>query len=318
MHDLEVPKSHINLHLARWPQARSSQLSPRDPPSTPPTRHNFFESLTAIERKSRPGDFLLVHFSGHGTRRDTLYKDLKSDTTHDELLCFLDTDIADVELGKRLDELCENGLVVLVTLDCCFSGGATRLGQEFRVRCMPRDKPSVKDTCQAEPQASTPEEDNVPLTASWNVRNASLGRGWLHRERHYNVLAACQEHELAWEHRDPGKRWGGLLTSSLIDCYRELQTCRDPITYSRIQGALEAFVKRKLNKQQPIMIGNPHRVLFGSQISNTYGSTGGHMSTQPCQLICCSHATEWLRSSGTQRSSTLRLVGVRSPFAMKE
>lgn len=270
--DLNFPKSQIKLHLARQPRGRSSVFSHSDPKSTPPTRQNFLESLRWVERNSRHGDFLLIHFSGHGDRVSTSYKDLKSGTGQDELLWFLDEPITDVDLGNRLDELSGNGLVILVTLDCCFSGGATKFGQKFRIRCMPKDKMLAENSYEPQQQPRPQEGNEASRTGSWNTRNARISRGWLYRKRRYNVMAACQEHEWALEQASPDGKYGGLLTTCLVDCYRNLRASKETITYATIQDALEASIKQKSwnsNKQQPMMIGDPRRVLFGSHISNS-------------------------------------------------
>ena len=81
--------------------------------------------------QSKPGDWIVFSFSGHGTQLRTDMPPLDEVDDHkDEVLVTADTDpkkgpvIVDDELNVLLSQL--KGRTVLVLLDCCHSGTATR------------------------------------------------------------------------------------------------------------------------------------------------------------------------------------------------
>jgi len=258
---LKLPKSNIRLHLSRDPR---TPLIEKDPPSLPSTFWEFVDSLDYIRRKARPGDFVHIHFSGHGNREITLHDDKKSKTDHDERLCFADdNEMTDVMFGEKLDELAAPpyNLTLLVTLDCCFSGGMTRDGHYSGVR----SKPSSQVI------AINPRGYSTGPSLSSSSRDATLRKSWLYRDRAYNVIAACQPHEKSIECSDPasGNRIHGALTSTLISQLENLREQRSFITYSVFQEILESALEGTfghITKQKPMLIGPKNRLLFLSSV----------------------------------------------------
>ncbi|TGJ85100.1 hypothetical protein E0Z10_g3655 [Xylaria hypoxylon] len=257
---LKIPKSNIRLHLSRDPH---TPLTAKDPPSLPPTYWEFFDSLDHIRSKARPGDFVHIHFSGHGNREITQHNDKKSKTDQDERLCFVDNELTDVTFGERLDELAAPpyNLTLLVTLDCCFSGGMTRDGHYSAVR----NKPSSQAI------ALHLRDYNTEPSMSSSSRDASLHKGWLYRDRAYNVIAACQPHEKSMESPDPasGNRVHGALTSTLISQLKHLRDQRSFMTYNVFQGIIESALKGtfgQITRQKPMLIGPRNRLLFLSSV----------------------------------------------------
>ncbi|RWA05600.1 hypothetical protein EKO27_g9504 [Xylaria grammica] len=258
---LKIPKSNIRLHLSRDPHF--TPLTAKDPPSLPPTFWEFLDSLDHIRREARPGDFVHIHFSGHGNREFTLHEDKKSKTDQDERLCFVDNEMTDVMFGEKLDELAAPpyNLTLLVTLDCCFSGGMTRDPRYSAVR----NKPSSQAI------ELHPRDYNTEPSMSSGSRDASLHKGWLYRDRAYNVIAACQPYEKSMETPDPasGNRVYGALTSTLISQLKHLRGQRSFMTYNVFQGILESALKGtfgKITQQKPMLIGPRNRLLFLSSV----------------------------------------------------
>lgn len=263
---LGVQETNIFLHIARDP---ASMASKQDPPSTSPTRANILASLDQVTAQASPGDFVLIHFSGHGDRERTVYPDKKSKSAQDELLCFInDEDLRDVEFGERLDNMAAspNQLVVLATLDCCFSGGATRGGKDYMLRCKPRSRFSMigsPATEEGEPDSVYPDD----IGRSRGMRDASLVQSWLYRDREYNAIAACQPYETAKERPDAEGRWHGVLTSCLVSSLTSIGRRRKFMTYKALDGILEVKISQKLGgkKQQPVQIGDQNRILFDAR-----------------------------------------------------
>ncbi|KAI8633999.1 caspase domain-containing protein [Xylariaceae sp. FL1651] len=257
---LKIPKSNIRLHLSRDPDI---PLSEKDPPSLLPTFWEFLDSLDHIRREARPGDFVHIHFSGHGNREITLHEDKKSKTDQDERLCFVDNEMTDVMFGEKLDELAAPpyNLTLLVTLDCCFSGGMTRDGQYSAVR----NKPSSQAIALHPRDYKT---EPIMLSSS---RDANLNKGWLYRDRAYNVIAACQPYEKSMEAPDPASenKIYGVLTSTLISQLKHLRDRRSFMTYNVFQGIVESALKGtfgQITQQKPMLIGPRNRLLFLSSV----------------------------------------------------
>lgn len=98
-----------------------------------PTKSRFIQALTNVETCVQPGDFLCTRFSGHGDRVPTIYKNLKTATAFDEVLCTLGEDIRSVEFGSILDRLVERSIALFVVLDCCHSVLISKFAAETRM-----------------------------------------------------------------------------------------------------------------------------------------------------------------------------------------
>jgi hypothetical protein len=93
------------------------------------TKENILTRLDKMITQSQAGDFLLFHFSGHGSQIRDLENDELKDHM-DELICPYDMNwddgfITDDMLGRLLEKL-PGGVHMEVILDCCHSGTGTR------------------------------------------------------------------------------------------------------------------------------------------------------------------------------------------------
>lgn len=252
---LGLPEENISLHLSANTSYTTRPSRQRPPNFKPGFATEFFRSLDHVRDHANPGDFVHIHFSGHGTRGPTRHPDIKSAAAQDERLCFFDNEVTDVEFGKKLDVMSEppHSLVLFVTLDCCFSGGASRWGNDTAVRCKPEDI-----SRRGEPS------ENVR-------RDATPRQSWLYRDRGYNVMAACQPYEKSAEGPDRSGYVHGAFTSHLISQLNNLGDHRAVTTYGRFQGVLETALKANLSKvttQKPMHLGPPNRMLFQSLTCN--------------------------------------------------
>ena len=103
-----------------------------------PTREAILSALAELAASAAAGDFIYIHFSGHGTRQIDLNGD-ESDGL-DEV--FLPADarpadagentipnaIVDEEIGAALHEIRKKGADVWIVIDSCFSGSGVRAG----------------------------------------------------------------------------------------------------------------------------------------------------------------------------------------------
>lgn len=274
-------ESNIRLHLASTPPGDATHATP-DPPSTKPSKTNIISSLNEVRDLASQGDFLLIHFSGHGDRRPTTFPERKTPLGQDELLCLVEGESwEDVEFGEKLDELSQK-LTVLVFLDCCFSGGATRQGHEYCVRHNPRDLEVEPGTASANfvqgDQCSQVLSDNNSGILR-GTRNATASDSWLYRERAYTVITSCQPFEEAKEKpiASRSNKWYGLMTSCLIQELTSLSPNFTDITYSSLHEILVAKVSEQLKfggsgPQRPMLIGKRNRILFESRLQDTKSS----------------------------------------------
>ncbi|RYP45317.1 hypothetical protein DL768_008320 [Monosporascus sp. mg162] len=244
---LNVPADHITVLTS------PDRLDECIGSNTYPTKANVVDALRKVAKRSNPGDFVYIHYSGHGDRRPTQYAELKKGPKHDEVLCTLEDDLSDVEFGGLLDHLVSRGLAVCVVLDCCHSGGASRLGLGASIRCRRA----------AEEAANGGQYDGARTR---DLRNAVPIQSWFYRPRGYNLIAACQPHETAVEWGGADGKIYGALTYHLIETFLSLQSSTEPITYGRLYEVLEAKCRSKL-KQQPMHLGDRSRVIFGSATS---------------------------------------------------
>lgn len=252
---LKVPPANTFLHAA--PDPTNTKLS--NTKYMPATKVSVRSSIQTVIQRAQEGDQILFHFSGHGAR----------DKARSEYLCFTDGDMRDTEFGKLLDSMTRKGKVTaVVTLDCCFSGGATRdhrpNDDHVLVRCKPEPDDDDYDDENDFIEAPHDEDDN-------SDRQAFLQKGQLYRDRYYTVMTACQPHEKCME-LVLGNCKRGIFTWSLISQLEKFYDksnahMQDLTTYEMLRGSLEATIHANCDaigksRQNPTLFGPQNRVLF--------------------------------------------------------
>lgn len=84
---------------------------------------NFISQVTVAIGCLEPGDFLVIHYSGHGSQSYDPHGD-EADG-YDEAICLYDGMVIDDDIRKALMAIPEGATVVLM-MDSCFSGSITR------------------------------------------------------------------------------------------------------------------------------------------------------------------------------------------------
>ncbi|MEH6517461.1 MAG: caspase family protein [Halioglobus sp.] len=116
------------------------ELSERPEAQDKPLRKNILAELELLASTSQKGDFIYLHFAGHGSRQPTQAGDSSETDGLDEI--FLPADaakwdkstgtvvnaITDNEVGTYLDQIRRRGAHVWVVFDSCHSGTMTRGG----------------------------------------------------------------------------------------------------------------------------------------------------------------------------------------------
>jgi hypothetical protein len=234
-----------------------------------PTRANVLNELDKWKNMPKqPCDVFIFHYSGHGDRRRTQHRSLKGFNAKDELLCTLNGEISDVELGNRLDELAKQGVTVIAILDCCHSGGLDRKMRRGKRRC--RNKDPATNELGDNPNNANDTRESGDRIKTLGTRDANIGQSYLYKHRGYNLIAACQPREYAcevWRGVDGVEKPHGALTYYLVKSMRSLEGSKEPVTYERLQGVLKAEIQSADDvEQQPRYLGDPNRILFSADI----------------------------------------------------
>ncbi|HSF63841.1 MAG TPA: caspase family protein, partial [Paracoccaceae bacterium] len=232
-----------------------------------------FADLTA---KVQPGDFVYLHFSGHGSQAPAGDPDAELDGL-DEL--FLPVDIGpwndsvgqvenalvDDEIGAMLDALTAKGADVWVVFDSCHSGTATRAApsgeDEVRMRQLPPEALGLapdqveEAATRALPAADPRDRPPAPVTAQGGQGQGSLV-----------AFFAAQTNEVTPEKNlpkgKPGRVPQGVFTYTLFEALAEYPGA----TYGQIaQEVLRKYSVKALARSTPLFEGDLDRTVFAGE-----------------------------------------------------
>ena len=200
-----------------------------------PTFDNVTSSLIQVTSSAKDGDFVYVHFSGHGTMREPL-KDASNlsiegmapvpskcsnPSTGDAALAILEVTteietryLRGEELASLIKMMVNKGLVVTLVLDCCFSGSVMR--DDSSTRYLKYD-PKVDA---AYPPASWVSTEDGASRAVY--RNASMRSNWLVDPDGYTILTACGPTETTEDLVDREGQRHGPLSYFLLRTFAKL------------------------------------------------------------------------------------------------
>lgn len=250
----KVPECRIRLLVSSPPNSRYDEDLP--------TYQNILNALDELRGRSRSGDRVLIHYSGHGGRIPALVPEIKP-TGFDEALVPVDIAeearyLRDVEIGLHLSRMLADGLHVTLVFDCCHADGAIRLRGVRGATAIDHDAPALASG------AGTRRE----LIEAWRALGGSPQRavrvtsGWFPNPRRYVLLAACREDQLAFERDFEAGGKNGVLTWLLLEAARRLgpqATCQQ--LHDRILGR----AKGPLRAQTPQLEGAAKRVFLGTE-----------------------------------------------------
>lgn len=233
-----------------------------------------FADLTA---RVQPGDFVYLHFSGHGSQSPALDPDSELDGL-DEI--FLPVDIGpwndtvgqvenalvDDEIGQMLDALTAKGADVWVVFDSCHSGTATRAApsgdDEVRTRQLPPEALGLapdqveEAATRALPGADADprERPPAPVTAQGGGQGSLV------------AFFAAQTNEVTPEKNlpkgKPGRVPQGVFTYTLFEALAEYPGA----TYGQIaQEVLRKYSVKALARSTPLFEGDLDRTVFAGE-----------------------------------------------------
>lgn len=280
VNDVYELKKHLDQ--ASEPAVRTFVLTaslPRDPASSHsieeaevwPTYNNVLNAIKQIDLEAKQGDYVYIHFSGHGTvfRPPLQFESGRSFTDHStgELaLNLLQDNVSTTrcmkgsELASLLRVLVNRKLVVTLVLDCCFSGCAKRSDTSVRfLDCDPQ--PVVAHS--SVPEQSLSPMNQCPRAAS---RDASLRNNWLINPEGYTIIAACGPTQLAKEALF-NNRSHGALSYFLATIFE-----RSGGIGGKIQHIYQALCNRFREEQEkdrlnqtPMLFGNKNLYFLGRE-----------------------------------------------------
>lgn len=243
--DAEIPKlSYSHLDAQRMAETLGKLYGPgnitllQDAAATKEAiRRAIYDDLAA---KSRPGDLVMIYFSGHGGRCADTSGDEEDGL--DEYLVPVEGRVADPEsmilddtLARWIQQL--DGRQVVLVLDACYSGGANR-GKNAKGLSRANARTGRLDFLDGELR-----------------RTKDLG------QKGTAVLAASEANQLAWELQDAD---GSVLTRFLLDAINDPKADlngdgRLTLTeaYQFVAPKVNAYVEMTyFTKQTPVLIDN--------------------------------------------------------------
>jgi hypothetical protein len=212
------------------------------------TRQNIIDGFRQHLAQARSDDVALFYYSGHGSQEDAPpeFWPFEPDKLDETLVCYDSRspgsfDLADKELGALIAEVAANGTHVVIILDCCHSGTATRaaLQPDVRIRRAPTDhRPRPLSSFLVQPSALPP---STRSTKKQTVDWVDLPDG-----KHV-VLSACRADETAKEYRIEGNV-RGAFSYFLQDA---LVKAGPSVTYRDLFKRVYTLVRNNVAEQTP-------------------------------------------------------------------
>jgi hypothetical protein len=247
--------------------------------ATRPTLAAIRAAFAEIAAKAQPGDFVYLHFSGHGSQAPAADASTELDGL-DELFLpvdigpwddstgHVDNALVDDEIGAMIDAIRAKGADVWAVFDSCHSGTVTRGApdgdDEVMMRQLPADALGVPEALMdaaAEQSRGLPdprERPAPPVDAAEAPEAEGMGS--------FIAFFAAQTNETTPEKRmpkgAPDRRSQGVFTYTIFETLAE----RPGITYRQLgQEVLRKYAVKNLTRTTPMFEGDLDRVVFGGE-----------------------------------------------------
>lgn len=256
---------HVDVLTASTPSDISSG-QPCEKPDLWPTYQNVISSLRNIIDKAGQGDFVYIHFSGHGTQVDARsFEEYSNKDTGDlALVLFDEVTVSGTryfhsrDLADLLNKMVERGLLVTLVLDCCFSGSVVRRDD--------REYDGIR-TITYDPAVDAAYPQRLDINLSLHVgckarRDARMLGNLLIDPDGYTILSACGPHEIAQELTLDGMKNGALSYFLVRTLVSQPNT---KITHQSIYDHLRMKFHVYWPRQTPMRYGNKYFSFFGKR-----------------------------------------------------
>lgn len=281
VHDVQEIKKHLesellnSVHIQMLTAPNSTIVEPDKPAEGSvlwPTYDNVISAFKKTHSLAKAGDFLYIHYSGHGTRAEPEPdRQFSNRFTGDLALVLLKKEEEDSKylwgriLAYWLNAMVDKGLVVTLVLDCCFSATVIRDMDEKNDDDDRDDDPTIRFLpYDAEIDSKYPmTRENSPGNGAdyFADRDASMQLNWLINPDGYTIIVACGPHELAKGiTSDDGQSYGALsylLLETFTQCGGLRQKNKNIYTH-----LCAMFLKYK-PQQNPVLFGNKNQGFFG-------------------------------------------------------
>ncbi|KAK4233730.1 caspase domain-containing protein [Achaetomium macrosporum] len=250
------PTSASILVLTATTPADQSSVRPLEEPTAWPTYDNVSKALNSIKERSRPGDFVYIHYSGHGTRLPNGQMAL---VLYNADLNTPYSSFPGRLLGGLLQRLAAKGVFVTLVLDCCFSGGILRSDNLQGAEARSIDYNPLLDA------HADQDANKLPMDVEHTFRDSSIHlENWLVNPEGYTILSATSPYDTAWELtlNETGERRGALSYFLIRGLNRVRQRALTP-TNGMLYQHLRTLFHAHWPKQCPMRYGNQDIAFFG-------------------------------------------------------
>lgn len=254
---------HVSTFTASTPVDPDSRY-PAEKLDSWPTFENVTSRLAKITAEAKPGDFVYVHYSGHGAQTKATASEYSNKNTGDLALVLFDDIygsryLLGLTLAHLLNEMVQQGLFVTLVLDCCFSGSVIRHGDPNSSNIRTVDYDPVIDA--AYPQEFATNANHWVTTST--LRDAYMLPTWLVDPNGYTILSACGPHEKAKELTLEDGQKHGALSYFLLCALGSLRNSGVEITHQSLHQHLCVKFHAHWPQQRPMRYGNKNLSFFG-------------------------------------------------------
>ncbi|KAI2464032.1 hypothetical protein F4781DRAFT_414539 [Annulohypoxylon bovei var. microspora] len=223
-----------------------------------PSYQNVIGALQRVIQRGSSGDYVYIHFSGHGSRMK------------DGALALVLYDAG--PLGSRylygsilrsaINKMAEKDMHVTLVLDCCFSGSVLRTGrlQGSAVRYLEYN-PSVDHHSDRSNPFEVEDQEGTRGSALALPRGDGPGRRLLDPSG-YTVISAAESHEEASEIEIGNGDRRGALSYFLLDSLVTLRKRRVQISHQSLHQHLRASFHSRYAQQTPLLLGRSGTSFF--------------------------------------------------------
>jgi len=259
---------------------------PAEKPDSWPTFENVTSSLARITAEAKPGDFVYIHYSGHGTQTPGTSSEYSDKDTGDLALVLFDDVVGSrylkgLDLAYLLNEMVKKGLFVTLVLDCCFSGSVVRHGDPTGAGIRAVDYDHAIDAAYPQKLGMSPDHQ-----VGSSQRDARMLPKWLVDPHGYTILTACGPHERAQELEFEGGERNGALSYFLVRALTPLRKIGVEITHQSLYQHLRVKFHAHWPRQNPMRYGNKNFSFFGKLLSEPNMVSISVFRTQENDCLC--------------------------------
>ena len=244
-----------------------AQTEPPGSPTSWPITENIAQKLRVITAEANPGDFVHVHYSGHGTLKPTVAGEYRENDGSDAALVLYDVKegvryLKGIDLASIFDIMIQKGLRLTVVLDCCHAGAISRnsLSIYVHIRGVKWDAVTA-----AKSPLTMSRIAHTSVSPKSSYRDGDHRRHWLLNPDGYILIAGCGPHEIAGECHGEDNKVHGAMSYLLLGILASDLTGNSQITYFSIYHQLRAKLHVPFPRQHPLMLGNAPGSFFTTQ-----------------------------------------------------